>query len=228
MTNKVLIVEDNPIVAKDIRSAILKLNFKVSDVLHSPENVLHSIKNNEPDIILMDIHLNSKIDGIELITQIHQIKYIPVIYLTGYDDDATILRAIRTKPVGYLLKPFNRKELKSTILLGVYKNDKLDYSYNETYKKIGFDYYYDTSNENLYYKDLHVKLGMKETEFLKLLISANGNIVSFKEIEYELWNNSFISDSTIRTLVYRLRAKLNADLIINEPWLGFRLNILET
>lgn len=228
MSSKVLIVEDEIIVAKDIQNTILQLNFKVAGIVNRVEEVLSCVKTNEPDIILMDINLNDRIDGIELVEEIYKIKYIPVIYLTSYDDDLTINKAIQTNPVGYLLKPFSRGELKSTILLGLYKANQSSKSLEpKKYKKIGFDYYFDIINKNLYYKDMLVKLGSKEMKFLNLLIFAEGETVSHQKIEYEVWSNTFVSDSTIRTLVYRLRAKLNADLIIREPLLGYKLNVLK-
>ncbi len=69
----------------------------------------------------MDINLKNSKDGIETAKEIQKIENIPIIYLTAYSDENTIERAIKTNPISYLLKPFKREELKSTILLGLYK-----------------------------------------------------------------------------------------------------------
>jgi CheY-like chemotaxis protein len=118
---KILIVEDEAIIAMDIEKTIIELGHKVTNNVNSTKDIFQSIENDEPDIILMDIDLKQEVDGIEITKKIHQKKYIPVIYLTGYDKDEIMERAIETNPIGYLLKPFNRAEIKSNILIGLSK-----------------------------------------------------------------------------------------------------------
>ena len=110
------------IIAKDIERTILDLGFEVTDIATRVDDVFVSIKKNKPDIILMDVNLNDKIDGIDVVKKIYETQYIPVIYLTGSQDDETIQKAVQTNPIGYLSKPFRRQELKSTITLAIYKN----------------------------------------------------------------------------------------------------------
>jgi len=95
----------------------------------------------------------------------------------------------------------------------------------DDYKAIGYDYYFDMKNDNLFYKDQSVKLSTKEKLFLKLLIESSGTIVPFGTLESHIWPNSNVSDSTFRTLVYRLRSKLEFKLIETIPSFGYRLNI---
>ncbi len=221
---KILIVEDNMITAMDIKQAIFQLNFKVTAIVTSVNDVFISIKENEPNIILMDISLNDKIDGIDVVKKIYENKYIPVIYLTGSDDDETIQRAVQTNPVGYLLKPFNRGELKSTILLGVYKYKNLqDYVGNEHHKHLGFNYYYDFNEQKLYYHDKFIKLGINEIKLLELLIQSKGKDVSFRMIEYEIWGDVVITKNAIRILAYRLKIKLDGKFIESVPYYGYKI-----
>lgn len=221
---KILIVEDETIVALDIKNTIQKLNYEVSDMVTNYADAMKSVQNNEPNIILMDINLANSKDGIEIATDIQKIKDFSIIYLTAFSDDKTIERAVQTNPMGYLLKPFKREELKSTIALVLYKmNYQNVVVVQENFKHIGFDYYFDTNNKHLYYKNLPIKLSIKERTLIKRLIDANGNIVSFKELEYVLWPDYSVADSSLRTLVYRLRNKLEHKLIETVPSFGVKL-----
>ena len=213
---KILIVEDEKIIALDIKESILDLGFDVTQTVKNYDEAILSIKQNEPDIILMDINLKNSKDGIQTASDIQKIKNIPIIYLTAFCDDNTINRAIKTNPVGYLIKPFKTDELKSTILLGLFKAKQekyLETNLIKGYKHLGSNYYYDDKKQNLYYESKPIKLTPKEKQLLKLLIDAKGAIVSFDIIEYELWDDTKISSSTLRTLIYRLRTKLEYKLI---------------
>ena len=172
----------------------------------------------------MDINLGQDKDGIDIVRDIHAIKYIPIIYLTGLDDNQTILKAVKTNPVGYLIKPYNEQELKANIILGLYKSEKnrVD-SLDHDHKHLGSNYYFDTVNQKLYFNNNIVKLGLKETKLLNLLIDANGDTVSFETIESAVWGNHSVSSDSIRNMVRRLRNKLDYKFIKSIPCVGFRL-----
>ncbi len=221
---KILIVEDEIIVALDIKNTIIKLGFQVTNTVTNNIDAINSVKEETPDIILMDINLENSKSGIETAIDIQRIKDIPIIYLTAYSDDVTITKAIKTNPIGYLLKPFKREELKSTIMLGLYKIGKKEQSaINNNCVPIGSEYYYDSINNNLYYKDTPIKLSVKERHLLKILIEGKGKIITFEEIEYSIWPESPISNSTLRTLIYRLRVKLEYKFIETIPAFGCKL-----
>lgn len=118
---KVLIVEDEIIVAIDIKNTLKKIGLEVIDFVTNYDDALLSVKINSPDLILMDINLKNSKDGIETAIAIQKIKDIPLIYLTAFSDDVTINRAIETNPMHYMLKPFKTEELKSTIRLSIFK-----------------------------------------------------------------------------------------------------------
>lgn len=221
---KILIVEDEPIVALDIKSTLTKLGYTVTDTVTNYDDALSSIRSDEPDIIFMDIHLDNSKSGIETAKEIKKSKDIPIIYLTAFSDDDTMQKAIETNPVGYLIKPFKREELKSSILLGIYKIKNANQEEtNDEYTHIGFNYYYDLKNDNLFYKKQPIKISVNEKKFLRLLISANGQMVPFSTIEEYIWQGDYKSSSAFRTLVYRLRSKLEFKLIENVPSFGYKL-----
>jgi len=215
-TQKVLVVEDEIIIALDLADSITDLGYQVTNTVKNYNEALSSVKENQPDIILMDINLKNSKDGIEIVLEIQKEKNIPVIYLTAFCDDTTINRAIQTNPVGYLTKPFKIDELKSTISLGLFKarQEKSQLSNKiKGYTDLGSNYYFDELKQDLYYESELIKLTPKEKKLLQLLINAKGKIVPFDIIEYELWDDTKISNSTLRTLIYRLRTKLEYKLI---------------
>jgi len=221
---KILIVEDEPIVALDIKNTLKKLGYVLVETASNYNDSLLSINKNEPDIIFMDIHLNNSKSGIVIAQQINKNKDIAIVYLTASSDGETMKQAIKTNPVSYIVKPFKRDEIKSSVMISIYKINnnvsKLDVS---EYRSIGFDYYYDLKNDNLFYKDQPIHISVNEKLFLKLLISANGKIVPFSRIEEYIWRNTNLSNGAFRTLVYRLRSKLEFKLIENVPSFGYKL-----
>ncbi|MEA5580176.1 response regulator [Nodularia harveyana UHCC-0300] len=115
MNSKILIVEDEAIVAKDLRNRLKKFGYVVPAVAHSGEEAIKKALEFCPDLILMDISLKGKMDGIEAAYEIHKYLDIPIIYLTAYADDQTLTRAKITDHFGYLLKPFKERELQINI-----------------------------------------------------------------------------------------------------------------
>ncbi len=120
---KIMVVEDESIVAKDIQNRLKRLGYKVNDIVSSGEEAIRKAAETQPDLILMDIVLKGEIDGIEAAKQINTLFNVPIVYLTAYADDSTIQRAKITEPFGYILKPFQTKELHSAIQIALYKHE---------------------------------------------------------------------------------------------------------
>jgi len=221
---KLLIVEDESIVALDIKNALVKLGHEVIACVSNAEDAMACIKKTKPDIIIMDIHLNHSKDGIETAEDIQRVANIPIIYLTAFADDETISRAVKTNPIGYLIKPFKREELKSTILLGLHKKTMAEGTVVDAYlTPLGFHYSYDLKGGQLFYNNMPLRLSINENLLLKILIEAKGQVVSFSELEYFIWPHSPISRSTLRTLIYRTRSKLEYKIIETIPFVGCKI-----
>jgi two-component system, cell cycle sensor histidine kinase and response regulator CckA len=119
---KILVVEDERIVAEDIRRNLQKLGYEVAAVASSGEEALLKARQLNPDLILMDIVLSRRMNGIQTAEKIHDWNDIPIVYLTAYADAETLDRAKKTQPYGYLLKPFENRELQTTIEMALYKH----------------------------------------------------------------------------------------------------------
>ena len=119
---KILVVEDESIVALDIQNKLKGSGYSVPAIASSGEEAIKKAQETHPDLVLMDIKLTGGIDGIEAAEQIRDNLNIPVIYVTAYADDKTLKRAKITEPFGYILKPFEQRELHSSIQMALYKH----------------------------------------------------------------------------------------------------------
>jgi len=124
-TNKranILIVEDERIIAEDIRRSLENLGYSVLSIVSSGEKAIDEANEKSPDLVLMDIVLKGKMDGIDTAGKIRSRFNIPVVYLTAYSDDIILERAKITEPFGYIIKPFNERELHINIEIALYKH----------------------------------------------------------------------------------------------------------
>ncbi|MDO9576806.1 MAG: ATP-binding protein [Candidatus Cloacimonadales bacterium] len=118
---RILVVEDEMIIAKDIKDVLEKLGYEVIEIITSGENAVKTAILTKPDLILMDIMLSKKMTGVEAAGKIRKEMDVPLTYITAYADDNTIEKAISTNPYGYLVKPFEEKEIKVALELAFYK-----------------------------------------------------------------------------------------------------------
>ena len=118
---RILIVEDEGIVAADLETTLQELGYRVVGTAATGADAIGKAERTHPDLVLMDIRLKGAMDGIEAAEQIVARLDIPVTYLTAYADPDTLGRAKLTLPYGYILKPFEEKDLQTAIELALYK-----------------------------------------------------------------------------------------------------------
>jgi len=121
--SKILIVEDEAIIAMEIELSLKKLGYQVLAIVDTGEAAIEKAEILNPDIILMDIRLKGAIDGIKAASQIRSESNIPIIFLTAYAEDDKLERAKLILPFGYLLKPIQDRDLKVTIEMALYASD---------------------------------------------------------------------------------------------------------
>ena len=200
----VYIVEDESIVAKDIQNSLKKLGYNVLGISNNGADAIKNIVDLEPNIVLMDIMIKGPSTGIQVAEAIKAEQNIPVIFLTAYADESTLLKAKKAEPYGYILKPFKEIDLRSTIEMAVYKHSKD----NEIKKERDFLYSIveqkdDASKNILFVKSNSrlIKLNLKDifyVEALKDYVVLNTEDVRYiihstmKDIEKKLDNGDFI------------------------------------
>lgn len=245
---KIMIVEDETVVAEDIRNCLVKSGYSVNACVGSGEQAVESVTKAAPDLILMDIRLAGRKDGIETSRLITQVADVPVVFLTAYSDAETLERAKATEPYGYLVKPFDRNELKCAIEMALVKHERM----REKAKKIrdleeqnhalqdriqslaepsaavmdlGYGFFYDDQNRNLLFWDREIKLTKKEQLFIHLLAENRGRTVPFNKIESFVWGlDKGVDENTFRIFLWRLRGKIGRDLVKNTMGVGYRID----
>ncbi len=221
MKKQVLIVEDESIVAMEINAYITQLGYEVIGMVKNIAKACDIIKTQCPFVVLMDINLGSD-DGIEGVKQLQQQCQSTIIYLTAYSDDTTIERAAQTNPSGYLIKPFNRKELAAAL--------KIAYIRHQSQPVISrgdvildTEYTYESQSGELYCLGECVNLTRRERELLALLMRHNHATVDLYTIENVIWPDKAPNENTRRALVSRLRAKLGQRFIETVSGVGYRI-----
>lgn len=123
-SKNILIIEDESIVSKDIHFSLKKLGYGVCGTAATGEEAISLVEELNPDLILMDIMLKGKLNGIETASKIREKHEIPIIYLTAYADENTLSKAKITEPYGYIIKPFQEIDLHTSIEMALYKHSK--------------------------------------------------------------------------------------------------------
>jgi CheY-like chemotaxis protein len=131
---KIMIVEDEYLVAMSAKTMLNRLGYTVTAVVKSGEKAIEQAAETHPDLVLMDIILKGARDGIEAAGQIKSCFDIPVVYLTAHSEGAVLQRAKITEPYGYIIKPFDERTLNTTIEIALYKHE-IDNALHESEEK---------------------------------------------------------------------------------------------
>jgi len=241
---KIVIVEDDEITALNLNMSLQKHGYNVVAMCDNILLAKNKIEAYSPDVVLIDISLQDRSDGIELAQTIKKKYEIPFIYLTSHSDDDIIAQAKKTEPYGYIVKPFDPSSLHASIQVALFKYqmeikrkedinslkvdklnlEKLLYSKRVSDKPIvpfGKDYHLDISICETFYKGKKIKLTKKENAFLRLLVAQLGLVVSFEQAMNYVWDENGATENSVRTLVWRLRNKLATDIIKNASGIGY-------
>jgi len=116
---RILIVEDEPVIAENISMYLDNTDFEVSGIAYDSAEANEQLNNNTPDAAILDINLGSEEDGIEIAAQLNEKYNIPFLFLTSYADKNTLDRAKAVKPSGYIVKPFNEKTLLASLQIAI-------------------------------------------------------------------------------------------------------------
>ncbi|SFV64840.1 sensory transduction regulatory protein [hydrothermal vent metagenome] len=218
---KILIVEDEALIAKGIKSQLLKMGYKRVAIAINYNQAMLSIKEESPDLILLDVDLKSRHTGLDIGNNKEVLNRIPIIYITSFSDAKTLKEIMKTNPKTYLSKPLRYAELEVAVSLAL--KDKMIKTVNLSY---GFNY--DFENRKLIKNRVDVHLTKKEKLLLEALIRRKGEYVSSKILELEVWINGDMAESSLRTLVGNLRKKLKPEMIVNQPSFGYKLLLVKS
>lgn len=203
-TARILVVEDESIVSRDIQNTLKKLGYEIAGSATNYEKAIELANSENPDLILMDIMLKGDKSGVEAAETINETLNIPIIFLTAYADESTLSRAKTTLPFGYILKPFKEIDLRSGIEMAIYKHAKekeikterdLLYSLAEGKEPTVSDAIFVKSNSKLVkikIKDIYYVEALKDYVVINTLTTRFTIHSTMKEIEMKLSDLGFM------------------------------------
>ncbi|MGB7402978.1 MAG: response regulator [Arcobacter sp.] len=216
---KILYVEDDDVTREN---AIEYLeNYFVN--IYEAKDGLDALKKFEqinPDIIITDIQM-PKVDGLEFAKNVRQKnKEVQIIVITAFSHKEYLLRAIELQLVKYLMKPIKENELKDALELCV---DNLKNSTTNIIR-LNETSVFDKYNHTLLINDEIVKLRIKETDLLTLLLNNKDRYVTYEEIENYVWKDFPMTKDALKTLIKYLKQKISKDIISNQNGVGYKIN----
>ena len=186
---KILIVEDDPLIAADIEQCLNNIDFQVSSVVYNTEDAIYQLEINTPDAVLLDINLGEKTDGIDIADTINKKYQLPFLYITSHADRQTIERAKKTQPAGYIVKPFDERDILAGLEIALY-----NYSQRKNISQPILSF----SNIN---KRLTRSLSEREFEILQAIYDGKTN--------QQMAESLFVSVNTIKTHITNIYIKLD-------------------
>jgi DNA-binding response OmpR family regulator len=221
---KILIVEDESLIALDLSQTVETLGYACVGTASNFDDGLQLTFKMKPDLILMDICIKGKKDGIELAREIKSKFDIPIIYLTALNSEDDIQRAILTNPSAYLIKPFDTKPLQVAIKIALNHINRNNWLIGD--KVLDDEFSYDSKTKQLILNGEFISLTRKENNLLVLLLENENSIVDMYNIENYIWPDKDANVNTLRALVSRLRVKLKYKFIETIPSVGYRFTHL--
>lgn len=188
---KVLIVEDEPVIAENISIYLDNNDFEVSGIAYDSDDAYVQLKQNTPDAVILDINLESENDGIDIAGYINREVHLPFLFLTSYSDKNTLDRAKAVKPSGYIVKPFNERTLLASLEIAI-----SNYASESNEQQPGL------SMEKL---NRHLVSPLTEREFEVARLAYNGITNS------QIAGQSYISLNTVKTHLKSIFLKLDVN-----------------
>ena len=216
----ILYIEDDEGV-RTINSRFLNRMFNELYEAKDGEEGLVLYKKYHPDIILTDIKM-PKMDGISLAQKIRENdKTTKIIISTAFSEKNYLLDAIELNLEKYIIKPLTRRNLMPALIKAVESLEEQ----KDSKIFLSDDFYFDNKTSLFYYEDKTINLTKKELLFLKLLTLNKDRVVSYEEIEQNIWQDEYMSLNSLRTSIGFLRKKIPFNCIKNISNLGYKLNL---
>ncbi|MCK9150634.1 methanogen output domain 1-containing protein [Methanobacterium alcaliphilum] len=212
-----LVVEDESIVAMDIKHRAEGLGYNVLGIASSGEEAIEKTEKTRPDLILMDIVLKGKMDGVEAAQIIRDKFDIPVVYLTAYSDEKTLGRAKLTGPFGYIIKPFEDRELHSAVEVALYKH-KMDSKLKESEER--YRALFESSPDPILLLDTDGKINFMNHRVETLLGIRRKKVIGNSLLTLSKWG--FIDEVTVKKYLELI------PIILSEGRIdSFEMNIID-
>lgn len=217
-TLKILYIEDDERIRKKLSDS---LRYYAQEVFEAQNGVdgLKIYNEKHPDIIFTDI-IMPKMDGIELVKSIRKTKSkIPIVIVSAHTEIQYLLDAVELHLEQYIIKPINFLDLQLTLskcIESIQENKAIR-------KRFSNNCEYDFNNRIMYVSNIEIKLGKKEILLIEFLIQNSHRIVTYNELKMHIWEDDFVSDSALKSLVKNVRHKLSKNFIQNLSGIGYKI-----
>lgn len=245
--NSIMIVEDESIIALNIKETLFELGYDVLGIASNSKKAFKLLEGERPDLILMDVFLKDGDNGVELAKLINSKYEIPIIYLTANSELRTIAHAGESSPYGYLVKPFKATDLQSNIEIALqrFKQDQAQKNQLDSIKNLNVSlqtkiqesetdsthlialkdgYMFDRDEKTLYNGQKIISLTQREKKVMDTLCANVGHVTSIEQIETAVWSDEPAGYAALRSLLFRLRAKLPEGMITNSSGSGYKIH----
>ena len=227
MAGKVLVVDDEKMIVKGIKFSLIQ-DYSVVDCAYDGEEALNMAKNNDYDIILLDIML-PKMNGLEVCQQIREFSNVPIIMLTAKGDDMDKIMGLEYGADDYITKPFNILEVKARMKAILRRNNKKEQA-NSNVLNIG-DMRIDCDSRSLFIRGKEIYLTAKEFDLLELLAFNPNRVYSRDVLLKTVWGADYPGDGrTVDVHIRRLREKIEENSsepkYVHTKWgVGYYFNV---
>ena len=203
---KILLIEDEKITSENLKSILEKLNYEVVSIASNAKEAYDIAYNNKVDLVISDIQIEGKEDGIEVAKVFQETYNLPIVFITAFNDDEKINRVSELPNlVGYLVKPIRIIELNNLIKIAIAKFKIIEKSKQKTICNV---YKYDFDTKSIYENEKEIILTKNEKLLLSLLLTSNEELVPNEAVNHAIWKSSGGSDLSRRQLIHRVKTKL--------------------
>ncbi len=220
---KILVVEDELLIAHYLKDVLEAEGYQVVGLARTGNEAIEHFKNHQPDLVCMDIQLKGETDGISTALQMRQLGPFILVYLTAFGDRTMVGKAQETHPAGFLVKPVTDRTVVATIETALFNHARQQDPPAQPSSNPGFSL--DMTTGRFSTEDHSIQLTPHEALLLDILIRERGKVVGSETLSAQIWPAANVSETSIKTLVWRLRRKLpDKNLVKTVPGFGYRLD----
>ena len=220
---KILIVDNDKAIAEQIKNYLSTIGFEVLGITASHDDTVKFLNFTKVDIVIMDIDINGKIDGVESCNIIYQKFHIPSIFVTSFYDEEALFLIEHSNAFGYILKPFKKEVLRVTILLILEKMKQKRTVQPQEQIPLKNDFKFCTKKNTLYRNNKEINLTKNEKKLIEILVHHKNNNISYEILFNHIWKNKAYCINKIRGAIFRLKRKFPELLITNNYELGYKI-----
>lgn len=214
---KVLLVEDEDKIRKHVATSMRYIVHEVEEASNG-EEALKILETFSPDLIITDLEM-PVMNGVDLIKSLRKSgSNVCIVVLTAHTNSEYLLPLMDAHIEHYIIKPVNFDKM-----ISVLEQCHIKIAHLKEQLGLPENYLYDWNQKILKYKNKDISLTRKEISFLELLFNNTHRVVTYNELQSEVWGDSIMTDNAIRSLVKNLRHKLPTDIIINLSGIGYKI-----